>query len=174
MTSRRSSGSRRVESAVEPTRSENITVTWRRSAVSLGALSVAREASDGGIGALASARKAAMASSSLRRSPTNPTPRSFKSSAVSLGRTVSSILFSRNAASYCSRPSLRSQPPRSMAAPLVRRPLHDPPEETVCLGNADDRLGHVWTPVHSINRDQRRRACLPSDVRFSPKAARSE
>ena len=32
MTSRRSSGSMRAESAVEPTRSENITVTWRRSA----------------------------------------------------------------------------------------------------------------------------------------------
>src|SRR6185436_15456425 len=30
MTSRRSSGSIRAESAVEPTRSENITVTWRR------------------------------------------------------------------------------------------------------------------------------------------------
>ena len=36
MTSRRSSGSIRAESAVEPTRSENITVTWRRSAVSTG------------------------------------------------------------------------------------------------------------------------------------------
>ena len=36
MTSRRSSGSMRAESAVEPTRSENITVTWRRSARSSG------------------------------------------------------------------------------------------------------------------------------------------
>ena len=36
MTSRRSSGSMRAASAVEPTRSENITVTWRRSAVSCG------------------------------------------------------------------------------------------------------------------------------------------
>jgi hypothetical protein len=80
------------------------------------ALSVARGASDNGV-ALASARKAAMASSSLRRCPTNPTPSSFKSSAVKLGRTVSSILFSRNDASYYSRPSLRSQPPRSMMAP---------------------------------------------------------
>ena len=41
-----------------------------------------------------------MASSSLRRCPTIPTPRSFRSSAVRLGRTVSSISFSRNAASY--------------------------------------------------------------------------
>src|ERR671933_1767904 len=35
MTSRRSSGSRRAESAVEPTRSQNITVSWRRSAEGL-------------------------------------------------------------------------------------------------------------------------------------------
>src|SRR4029077_2310888 len=34
MISRRSSGSMRAESAVDPTRSENMTVTWRRSAVS--------------------------------------------------------------------------------------------------------------------------------------------
>src|SRR5580693_5295710 len=32
MTSRKSSGSSRVDSAVEPTRSQNITVIWRRSA----------------------------------------------------------------------------------------------------------------------------------------------
>ena len=36
MTSRRSSGSKRADRAVEPTRSENITVTWRRSARSSG------------------------------------------------------------------------------------------------------------------------------------------
>ena len=36
MTSRRSSGSIRADRAVEPTKSENITVTWRRSAVSRG------------------------------------------------------------------------------------------------------------------------------------------
>src|SRR5262249_32614758 len=36
MTSRRSSGSMRADSAVEPTKSENITVTWRRSARSSG------------------------------------------------------------------------------------------------------------------------------------------
>src|ERR1700754_1934034 len=36
MTSRRSSGSSFVASAVEPTRSQNITVSWRRSAEELG------------------------------------------------------------------------------------------------------------------------------------------
>ena len=41
MTSRKSSGSMRAESAVEPTRSENITVTWRRSAASWDAGSAA-------------------------------------------------------------------------------------------------------------------------------------
>jgi hypothetical protein len=35
MTSRGSSGSMRADRAVEPTKSENITVTWRRSAVSI-------------------------------------------------------------------------------------------------------------------------------------------
>ena len=80
-------------------------------------MSVAGRASCGGAFALASARRAAMASSSLRRCPTIPTPRSFRSSAVKFGRTVSSIAFSRNAASYCPRPRLRSQSPRSMVAP---------------------------------------------------------
>jgi hypothetical protein len=32
MTSRRSSGSSRIESSVEPTRSQNMSVSWRRSA----------------------------------------------------------------------------------------------------------------------------------------------
>ena len=59
----------RVESAVEPTRSENITVTWRRSAVSRGDVSIAEGASSGGAFALASAPKAAIASSSLQPVP---------------------------------------------------------------------------------------------------------
>ena len=70
MTSRRSSGSMRAESAVEPTRSENITVTWRRSARSsgcaLGALDVVVASTDGAL-PLASLRRAAMASSSFTR-----------------------------------------------------------------------------------------------------------
>src|ERR1700756_1705153 len=52
MTSRKSSGSIRAESAVEPTRPQNITVTWRRSARSFGngallAARVATQSSDG-------------------------------------------------------------------------------------------------------------------------------
>jgi hypothetical protein len=69
MTSRKSSGSMRAESAVEPTRSENITVTWRRSALSVGALPCVRTASGAGAVALSSVRSAAIASSSLRPVP---------------------------------------------------------------------------------------------------------
>jgi hypothetical protein len=67
MTSRGSAGSMRAESAVEPTRSENITVTWRRSAVSLAASLTSGGVPDGEAGALASVQSAAMASSSLSR-----------------------------------------------------------------------------------------------------------
>ena len=53
--------------------------------------------------------------------PDKSDTRSFKSSAVKLGRTVSSILFSRKAALYCSRPSLRSQPPSMAASRFAQR-----------------------------------------------------
>jgi hypothetical protein len=109
----------RAESAVEPTRSENITVTWRRSALALRVRSVSARATGDGALVFASARRTAMASSSFRRCPTMPTPRSFKSSAVKLGRTTSSIACSRNATSYCPRPRLRSQPPTSITAALT-------------------------------------------------------
>src|ERR1700733_1532374 len=44
-------------------------------------------------------------------------PRSFRSSAVRLGNRSASTAFSRNAASYCSRPSARSQSAMSIAPP---------------------------------------------------------
>ena len=120
MTSRRSSGSMRAESAVEPTKSENITVTWRRSARSsggaLGALDVVVASTDGAL-PLASLRRAAMASSSFTRCPNDATPSSFRFSCVRLGRTVSSMSFSRKIASYFPRPRLRSQTTMSMMAP---------------------------------------------------------
>src|SRR5215472_12145898 len=72
MTWRKSSGSMRPDSAVEPTRSENMTVTWRRSARSsgcaLGALD-AVAASVEGVLPLASLRRAAIEASILRRCP---------------------------------------------------------------------------------------------------------
>jgi hypothetical protein len=101
----------RAESAVDPTRSENITVTWRRSARSSGWVLEVPDvfaASTEDALPLASLRRAAIASSSFSRCPTAVTPSSFRVSCVKLGRTVSSISFSRNAASYFPRPRLRS------------------------------------------------------------------
>ena len=49
----------------------------------------------------------------LRRWPTMATPRSLRSSTVSFGSTSPSTSLSRNAASYCPRPRLRSQTPTS-------------------------------------------------------------
>ena len=81
-------------SAVEPTRSQNITVSCRRSAsAGAGASRGAAVAAAAG----ASAPSAAMASSSLRRWPTEVTPSSIRSSAVSFGSTSPSISLSRNA-----------------------------------------------------------------------------
>ena len=102
----------RADSAVEPTKSENITVTWRRSARSsgcaFGEVDVVAASTVGAL-PLASLRSAAMASSSFTRCPIEATPSSFRVSCVRPGRTVSSISFSRNAASYLSRPRPRSQ-----------------------------------------------------------------
>src|SRR5260370_42711920 len=71
MTSRRSSGSMCTESVVEPTRSANITVTWRRSAVSW----VFGSGTATGIeeGASGAAVRAAIALSSFLRWPSDAT-----------------------------------------------------------------------------------------------------
>ena len=73
----------RAESAVEPTKSENITVTWRRSARSSAKAPGALVPDLGSSAAFvpASLRRAAIASSSLRRCPNDVTPSSFRSSA---------------------------------------------------------------------------------------------
>ena len=57
-----------------------------------------------------SLHRAAAASKQLAAVPTMPTPKSFRSSAVRFGRTVSSISFSQNA---FSRPRLGSHTPRT-------------------------------------------------------------
>jgi hypothetical protein len=76
-------------SAVEPTRSQNITVSCRRSA--------ARAAAVGSGAGPTSVRNAAIASSNFRRWPTEVTPRPIKSSAVKLASTSASMWFSSNA-----------------------------------------------------------------------------
>ena len=118
----------RAESAVEPTRSENITVTWRRSARSsggaLGALDAVaasrRAPCRSHRGAEQQWHRAACGGAQRRRrqAPSGPQPSGS-------GRTVSSISFSRNAASYFPRPRLRSQTTMSMMRPrLLLAPYH--------------------------------------------------
>jgi hypothetical protein len=89
-------GSSRADSGVEPTRSQNITVSTRRSA------SADRASSDGAplTAAPSSLRSAAIALSSSRRWPTAATPNSSRSSTVSSGSTRASMAFFRNASSY--------------------------------------------------------------------------
>jgi hypothetical protein len=81
---------------------------------------------------LASVRRAAMASSSFTRCPIEATPSSFRVSCVRPGRTVSSMSFSRNAASYFPRPRLRNQTITSMTAPLLRVAGHHRLSDPAC------------------------------------------
>ena len=70
----------------------------------------------------------------LHRCPTAATPSSFRVSCVRLGRTVSSISFSRNAASYFPRPRLRSQTTMSMTAPTISGCAHHGLAGRACPG----------------------------------------
>ena len=65
----------RADSAVEPTRSENITVTWRRSAVSALGETAGGEAALATVGVpLSTFLNSAIARSSRRRWPSEATP----------------------------------------------------------------------------------------------------
>src|SRR4051812_2092891 len=74
-----------------------------------------------------------MASSSLRRWPTAATPISFRSSAVSRGRTSVSTSLSLKACSYWPSPSARSQDPTSTS-------LASEDQHAVGLGGEPDRV----------------------------------
>jgi hypothetical protein len=67
----------RSERAVEPTKSENITVTWRRSAaVSRAGAAVVAEADEGAASVFVLEGRSAIALSNTRRCPTIETPKS--------------------------------------------------------------------------------------------------
>ena len=86
----------RAELAVEPTRSENMTVSWRRSAASAtGVIGVVAAG-----GAAAGPASAATAFSRRLRCPKD-TPIFSRSPSVRSLRTSASMSFSRNSASYC-------------------------------------------------------------------------
>ena len=98
----------RDESAVEPTRSENITVTWRRSAASC----CVTGGATGGVGLggpFSTPRSSAMACSSSRRCPSDATPSSFRSWSVRSRRMAIVMSFSAKHFAYCPRPSFSSQ-----------------------------------------------------------------
>src|SRR5215472_9092402 len=135
MTSRKSSGSSRDDSSVEPTRSQNITVNCRRSAstptlpspvvpgtspgrggLGRGVPSIGRSAVLLDVGG-APLPRAAMASSILRRCPTDVTPSSRRSSPVSRRKTSPSMSLSRNAGRYRSSPRPRNQAGMSTSLP---------------------------------------------------------
>src|SRR5712691_6409342 len=102
MIARRSSGSKRADSAVEPTRSQNITVSWRRSAA------LPRDGVGSATGWGAGSPSAAIALSMILRWPRR-TPSFSRSASLNSGRTSSSMALSRNASAYRSSESPRSQ-----------------------------------------------------------------
>jgi hypothetical protein len=89
--------------------------------------------------------------------------RSFRSSAVRLGRTVSSISFSRNAASYRLRPRLRSQAPISIRSPKCRPGAHDWPNpksmSTDAVGNDGSGSIRSQRRQHHIGYESRATHC---------------
>ena len=110
MTSRRSSGSMRADSAVEPTRSENITVTWRRSAVSFraGSGTIGADAWRSVEAAIGEALSSRIARNIFRRCPSD-TPSRSKSWSVSSLRTSISMSLSAKRSAYSDMPSFLSQ-----------------------------------------------------------------
>ena len=125
MISRMSSGSSRADIAVEPTRSQNITVSCRRSAASVRRLTGQR-----GPSASAAVSVEPRLAIALRRRLRCPkdTPNFSRSPSVSSGRTSASMSFWRNRVSYWPRPRLRSQSPTSMIDPRSVVVDHDPSE----------------------------------------------
>ena len=100
----------RADSAVEPTKSENITVTWRRSAVSFGAGSgtVGADAWRSVEAAIGEALSSRIARSIFRRCPSD-TPSRSKSWSVSSLRTSISMSLSAKRSAYSDMPSFLSQ-----------------------------------------------------------------
>ena len=140
-TSRKSSGSRREASAVEPTRSQNMTVSCRRSAelAAMPASPPRRTGSVDGTGAPEigePSRNAAIAASSFRRWPIDVTPSPIRSSAVSFGRISASISFARNAVANCSSPRPRSQLVMSIDIAGSRSPVEASPPTAISPSGA--------------------------------------
>jgi hypothetical protein len=88
--------------------------------------------------------------------PDDAAPKSFRSSAVRFGRTVSSMSFWRNAASYCPRPRLRSQTTMSIMKPKLRLGAYHRRSARERSQGENDVLAQV--PVRTWVRTRRMRA----------------
>jgi len=143
---------------VEPTRLQNITVRCRRSrrasatgaAVGIAAGASAGAAVTGGVSTLPSLRRSVIASSSFSQCPSAVDPSSFRFSCVRVGRTVSSISFSRNAASYFPRPRLRSQTTTPVTAPLLRVAAHHRLSDPACPAQHPKQPSLLRELIHAV------------------------
>ena len=110
-----------------------------------------------------------MASSNLRRWPSEATPSSFRSSAVRFGRTVSSMSLSRKTASYSSK--AKAPQPNSdfhEAAPQSRVAADHPLWRNKCLGGSAQSISKKFLePLWRQGRVARR--ILDSNVTVGSK-----
>ncbi|MGF6777092.1 hypothetical protein P3T21_002292 [Paraburkholderia sp. GAS334] len=135
-----SSGSSRFERAVEPTRSQNMTVSWRRSASSRG--TGAAE-----IGNIATALSPgwAIARSILRRCPSK-TPRSLRSWSVRSRRTERSIPFSAKSWAYSDKPSDANHSAMLSTAYLLKAAVSCNGRKNICSALLDNQRGGRLQP----------------------------
>src|ERR1700730_6487025 len=173
MTSRRSSGSKRTDSGVEPTRSQNMTVSWRRSAPS-----ACGAAAGSGTGGWVSS--AAIARSIRLRWPST-TPSFSRSASVSSGKISASIAFSRKIGSYCARSRPRSHAEMSTASPggllfpkAQLNPIVKTPKGGTDAGHdlPQDALPHLGDDTGAVARKRRGAADhrVPEDALYGSTA----
>ena len=150
-----SSGSRRADRAVDPTRSQNITVRWRRSPSSRGTGSIA-----GRSGTKEAGSSSAMARSNLRRCPRR-TPRSLRSCSVRSRTTERSTALSAKRWAYYPSPIDASH----SAMPVMARFHRGCPQDhtikgaraTACQANGHSQSrgrggGHQARPARQVHQ----------------------
>src|SRR5262249_23769544 len=142
ITSRRSSGSSLAAKAVEPTRSQNRTVSWRLSG------SVCGEAGAvGGAAAAGVAPDSATIALRIRFRWPRATPNLSRSVSVTSGKTSTSTAFSAKTVAYCPSPISSSQvairsSTLTIACPQYLAELPVAP----CSDACQDRCGHAKRP----------------------------
>src|ERR1700722_2036729 len=144
-----------VESAVDPTRSANITVTWRRSAPSSG-----REPDI--MGACGLGASSAIKRRIRRRSPNN-TPSSFRSSSVRSGRIERSIRFLAKRSAYSDKPCEFSHsliPGIRLSAAWGLSPYQALPAQPA-RGNAPTPCRKIsWKPIFRLDLSDRKHTII--------------